>query len=169
MKHSIVETIKTIWGNSLQSLEKELNLGNGTIARWDNNAPSIDKLTLVAEKLNVSVDYLLGEEENSTTLYDRIIDLCKKNNTSKTYVEKALGFSQNSINKWKNSMPSTTKVKQVADFFNVTSSYLVGADINSSYAEKKETAKSLISDLTPEEVKKLLEYKDFLISQRNKK
>lgn len=169
MKHSIVETIKTIWGNSLQSLEKELNLGNGTIARWDKNAPSIDKLTLVAEKLNVSVNYLLGEEENPTTLYDRIIDLCKKNNTNKTNLEKALGFSQNSINKWKTSMPSTTKVKQVADFFSVTPAYLMGLETNGSYAQKKETAKSLISDLTPEEVKKLLEYKDFLISQRNKK
>lgn len=59
MNHSIVETIKSLWGKSLQSLEKELNFGNGTIARWDKNSPSADKLILVASKLNVTVDYIL--------------------------------------------------------------------------------------------------------------
>ena len=40
---------------------------------------------------------------------------------------------------------------------------------NNSYIEKKISLSTLIDKLTPEEVKKLLEYKDFLISQRDKK
>lgn len=59
MDNSIVERIKSIWHGSLYSLERELGIGNGCIARWDKNYPSVDKIVLVAEKLNVSTDYLL--------------------------------------------------------------------------------------------------------------
>lgn len=65
MNKSIVERIKSSWNGSLYSLEKELGLGNGCIARWDKNYPSIDKITLVAKKLNVSTDYLLLGVKNT--------------------------------------------------------------------------------------------------------
>ena len=43
---------------TLSTLEKHAHFGNGTIRRWDTNAPSIDKLAKIANLLNVSIDYL---------------------------------------------------------------------------------------------------------------
>lgn len=53
-------------GMSLPVLESELGLGNGTISRWSKSAPNTDKLTRVADYFNVSIDYLLGRQENES-------------------------------------------------------------------------------------------------------
>ena len=81
------------------------------------------------------------------TFYDRIIDLCVKNNINKTTLEKTLGFSQNSVNKWKTSIPSVKKVQQLADFFNVSPAYLMGFEPNNTYEEKKEVKYEYFADL----------------------
>lgn len=47
---------------SVQKLEKSLGFGNGTISRWDENRPSIDKVKLVADYFGCTVDELLKEE-----------------------------------------------------------------------------------------------------------
>ena len=47
-------------GETLASLERKMDFGNGTIRRWDNATPSGDKLAKVADFFDVSVDYLLG-------------------------------------------------------------------------------------------------------------
>lgn len=49
-------------GLSLPKLEEELGFGGGTISRWDKSAPAADKLAKIAERFNVTVDYLLGRE-----------------------------------------------------------------------------------------------------------
>jgi transcriptional regulator with XRE-family HTH domain len=55
---------------SIPKLEKELNLGNGAIYKWDKSSPSIDKLQKVAEYFNVSTDYLLyGFDRTKFSLY----------------------------------------------------------------------------------------------------
>ena len=58
-------------GLSLTKIEEHLGFGNGTITKWDRSSPRIDKLRQVAELLNVSVDFLLGDVfyNNSPELY----------------------------------------------------------------------------------------------------
>ena len=51
---------------SIKAIERELGFGNGSIRRWDTNAPSYDKIEKVAKHFNVSVSYLLGEQEKPT-------------------------------------------------------------------------------------------------------
>lgn len=41
-------------------VERNNELSNGSIRRWDTNTPSADKLQKIAEYFNVSTDYLLG-------------------------------------------------------------------------------------------------------------
>lgn len=63
----LVDKIKTLCderGETLASLERKMNFGNGTIRRWDNTVPSGDKLAKVADFFRVSVDYLLGRVDN---------------------------------------------------------------------------------------------------------
>ena len=49
----------------MYKLEKQLNLGNGTIGKWGKNGrqPTYDKAVAVASALGVSADYLLTGEQ----------------------------------------------------------------------------------------------------------
>ena len=70
-EETIVDRIRTLanaQGLSLPALEVRLNIGNGTISRWNKSAPNTDKLSRVADFFHVSLDYLLGrtdQKENS--------------------------------------------------------------------------------------------------------
>lgn len=46
---------------SLWALERELGLGNGSIAKWENRSPRVESLKLVADYFGVTVDDLLHE------------------------------------------------------------------------------------------------------------
>lgn len=48
---------------NINQLEKLCGLCRGSIARWDDNRPSVDKALKVAEYFDVSIDYLLGNED----------------------------------------------------------------------------------------------------------
>ena len=44
---------------SISALEKELDIGNGTIGSWDKSMPRVDSLKKVADYFGKSVDYFL--------------------------------------------------------------------------------------------------------------
>ena len=46
-------------GTNFKRVERECGLGNGTIKRWREQSPRLDKLILVSEYLQVSLDYLV--------------------------------------------------------------------------------------------------------------
>lgn len=46
-------------GLSIAALEKNVGLSNGIIGKWKKQSPSCDKLKLVADYLNTTIDYLL--------------------------------------------------------------------------------------------------------------
>lgn len=66
---------------SIRKLEEDLKYGNGTIRRWDNVTPGVDKIQKVADYFNVSVDYLIGRSDIKHTLnwakFDEQLDLNK--------------------------------------------------------------------------------------------
>lgn len=49
-------------GVTIKALEEICNLGNGTIRRWNDTAPSVDRLARVAAFFGVTIDELLKEE-----------------------------------------------------------------------------------------------------------
>lgn len=59
-------------------------------------------------------------------LRDRIKELAIQRKVSVAELERALGFGNGSISKWNKQSPSTEKLKQVADYFQVSLDYLVG-------------------------------------------
>ena len=63
---------------SIKALERELGFGNGSIRRWDTNAPAYDKIEKVAKYFDVSVSYLLGEEKEKPTLSGEQISDARK-------------------------------------------------------------------------------------------
>jgi len=46
---------------TLCTLEKELGIGNGVIAKWATASPRVKSLKKVADRFGVTVDELLGE------------------------------------------------------------------------------------------------------------
>ena len=63
---TIVERIKTLCAErhiTIASLERRLNLGNGTIGRWNTASPTVERLGRVADYFGVSLDYLTGREQ----------------------------------------------------------------------------------------------------------
>lgn len=63
----MVEQIKKLCAEhktTVKSLEKELGFGNGTIRRWDTNAPSVERISMVANRFNVPMSYLMGETDD---------------------------------------------------------------------------------------------------------
>lgn len=67
----IVERIKKRCkekATTMGTLEKELGFGNGNIRRWDERMPGADRVLAVANKLEVSVDWILtGKEHGDLT------------------------------------------------------------------------------------------------------
>lgn len=60
-------------GMSINRLEKESGVTRGSIAKWDDHAPSYDKLKKVADYFGVTVDFLLhgntaGNEEKPSAM-----------------------------------------------------------------------------------------------------
>lgn len=50
---------------SMNALEGELGFGNGTLRRWDERTPGADRLLILANRLNTSVDWLLTGKETA--------------------------------------------------------------------------------------------------------
>lgn len=62
------------------------------------------------------------------TFYERIESLRKARRISQGALEKELGFSNGSISKWKNSMPTPERLKKLSEFFQVSVDYLVSEE-----------------------------------------
>ncbi|MEE0752131.1 helix-turn-helix domain-containing protein [Frisingicoccus sp.] len=46
-------------GITITELERELGFGRGTILKWKNSSPSVNKLRDVAKYFRVTVDFLI--------------------------------------------------------------------------------------------------------------
>ncbi|PHV69565.1 hypothetical protein CS063_15070 [Sporanaerobium hydrogeniformans] len=62
------------------------------------------------------------------TLVDRIQELCRKNTTTQSALERDLNFGKGTISKWDKSYPSSDKLQKVADYFHVSTDYLLGRE-----------------------------------------
>lgn len=70
--------------------------------------------------------------------FDRIKELAKKQGLSINLLEEKLGYSRNTIYNLKNSKPSTERISEIADYFNVSTDYLLGRTDNPKIADDTE-------------------------------
>ena len=73
---SLVDKIKSFCKEkkiTVAELERKTGISNGQIRKWDNSTPGVNKLQLIADYFDVSVDYLLGRTEKK-----RYYDLTEK-------------------------------------------------------------------------------------------
>lgn len=66
--YSRIKGLCELNGITINKLENGAGITRGSIARWDTNLPSIDKVMKVADYFGVSTDFLLyGKKEKPTT------------------------------------------------------------------------------------------------------
>lgn len=88
--------------------------------------------------------------------FEIVKELCRRQGISLNTLEERIGFSRNSLYSWKNSEPKPKKLNAVADYFNVSTDYLLGRTDNPVIAGdtvtkteidlKKDTAESFFYD-----------------------
>jgi transcriptional regulator with XRE-family HTH domain len=61
-------------------------------------------------------------------ILEKIKKLCTQHNITISELEKKLNFGNGTIHKWDNAQPSVSKVKSVADYFNVDVNFLIYDD-----------------------------------------
>ena len=74
-------------------------------------------------------------------LKERIKELCKINGVSMNKVESDLNFGKGYISKLGKSTPNASKIRQIADYFDVTVDYLISGKESSQEIEVKLTRK----------------------------
>nr|VNQ81261.1 repressor protein [Streptococcus pneumoniae] len=72
------------------------------------------------------------------TILDRIRSLTNDRKVTLAELERNLNFSNGSLRKWETSTPSGDKIEKIADYFNVSTDYLLGRTDNPTIANKKE-------------------------------
>lgn len=80
------------------------------------------------------------------TVFDRVKALCDKRKISIVELEEKLEFSRNSLYSWKKNNPSSAKLEKVADYFNVSTDYLLGRADTPDLTTNSSTGKSSLDD-----------------------
>lgn len=75
------------------------------------------------------------------TTFERVKLLADKQKLSIVELEERLGFSRNSLYAWKRNNPSSDKLQKVADYFNVSTDYLLGRTDKEHYYDLSDREK----------------------------
>ena len=59
-----IESLRKSKGLSQGKLEKQLGFSNGSISKWKNSTPKVERLQKLAEFFGVSVEYLMTGKED---------------------------------------------------------------------------------------------------------
>lgn len=79
--------------------------------------------------------------------YDRFLALCNINNIKPTAVADAVGLSRMNASRWKKgSVPSSTNLQKLADYFNAPIGYLLGTDDTVTKPIEQPETQSAIND-----------------------
>ncbi|EDN7006438.1 helix-turn-helix domain-containing protein [Listeria monocytogenes] len=101
------------------------------------------------------------------TTFERIKKLSAKKGITISQLTSELEMGENSIYRWKTQKPALDKLQKVADYFNVSTDYLLGRTDNPQIdSDIPPEAATLAAHIDPaateEDMKKILEYIDFI-------
>lgn len=110
------------------------NKSRGNMATWRKGHFTFSQIIAIAEKFNVTTDYLLkGTDEeritNKNTFYERIKRIAYEKGTTLTAVAKDLKLSTSMPTNWKNGqLPAADTLLLLSSYFGVTTDYLLKGD-----------------------------------------
>ncbi|SBO16275.1 helix-turn-helix domain-containing protein [Carnobacterium divergens] len=100
-------------------------------------------------------------------LYERISELAKKQGVSVPQLSENLGLSRNAIYQWKTSSPKADTLQKVADYFGVSTDYLLGRDEPEIIEDDKlkVIASHIDDDVTEDDMQEILNFIEFIKSK----
>ena len=110
-----------------------------------------------------------------TIFFDQLKKICLDRGTTPTALCKALGLSTALPTNWKNGRePNSSTLQRIADYFGVSTDYLLGKEdtpsrVDVTFTPKEAELVRRMQDLDDDQAQQLLEYMEFLIAQRKKK
>ena len=73
-------------------------------------------------------------DKSMFSLFEKIKELCQKRGISINSLEETLGYSRNTIYSMKSKKPNAERLQEIADYFNVSTDYLLGRTDNPNIA-----------------------------------
>lgn len=81
-------------------------------------------------------------------IYTRIKELCEEKKITIAALERELGFSKGAVSKWVRNFPNAAYLVKVADYFMVTTDYLLGrSDIRIRYESIDEDCLQMFTEI----------------------
>lgn len=74
----------------------------------------------------------------NTNLYNKVKELCRDKNITQKQLADIIGINQNTIKTWEHKLPNSETLVKIADYFNVTTDYLLGRSSNKLLTRKNE-------------------------------
>ena len=68
-----IKTVAKSKGCSITKMEKDLGLGKSVTSKFDEHAPSIEKIAKIADYFNVSIDTLVGRKTSMSITEDELL------------------------------------------------------------------------------------------------
>lgn len=83
------------------------------------------------------------------SVFDRVKRLAEKQGISIVELEEKLGFGRNSLYSWKTKTPNGDRLKKVADYFHVSTDYLLGRTDTPQFTRRDERdVQKILTDMT---------------------
>lgn len=74
----------------------------------------------------------------NTNLYNKVKELCRDKNITQKQLADIIGINQNTIKTWEHKLPNSKTLVKIAEYFNVTTDYLLGRSSNKLLTRKNE-------------------------------
>lgn len=74
----------------------------------------------------------------NTNLYNKVRELCRDKNITQKQLADIIGINQNTIKTWEHKLPNSETLVKIADYFGVTTDYLLGRSSNKLLTRKNE-------------------------------
>lgn len=81
------------------------------------------------------------------SLFDKIKELCRKQGISLNQLEEKLGYGRNSLYSLKNKKPNAERISEIADYFGVSTDYLLGRTDNPRIATEADQGPDDIDEI----------------------
>lgn len=87
------------------------------------------------KSLNIFCHTLRKVDKTMFPVFEKVKELAKKHGISLNTLEDNLGYGRNSLYSLKNKKPNAERLQEIADYFNVSTDYLLGRTGNPAIAK----------------------------------